>query len=261
MVSVNQCVDQMLGYLAPEQLLSVTWLSHAPDDLEIRPVLAKIPANHAHIEEILQAKPEEVIAGQYGAPGLKSLLPRLGIPLREVSLPEDFPQLYANWRQLAAWTHSESRAEHIIAAMESEFQSLAQAIAPLKVRALIINPNGWVAGAGNFQDAYLHKLGLINQAKTQGIMGWSEVDLEALVRWSPDLIIVPRSHYDGQARATLWMEHPILSRISLRYPLLELDAEHLSCGTPELLRAGRQIHHHLTVKPDTLPAFQTRHPD
>ncbi|MBK8971191.1 MAG: hypothetical protein IPM37_07385 [Hahellaceae bacterium] len=43
-----------------------------------------------------------------------------------------------------------------------------------------------------------------------------EVDLEALVRWSPDLIIVPRSHYDGQARATLWMEHPIpCSGISL----------------------------------------------
>lgn len=257
-VSVNQCVDQMLGYLAPEQLVSVTWLSHAPADLQIQPRLAMIPANHAHIEEILNWHPDGVIAGQYGAPGLKTLLPRFNIPLREVPLPEDFPQLYANWRLLAGWTHREPAAEALIDTLEAGFQTLARDLTPLQIRTLIINPNGWVAGAGNFQDAYLQKLGLINLAREQGISGWGEVDLEALVRWSPDLIIVPGSHYDGQARATLWMEHPILSRVSLRFPLLELDAEQLSCGTPELLRAGQQIHTHVLENAGKLSLLTSR---
>ena len=58
-------------------------------------------------------------------------------------------------------------------------------------------------------------------------------------------------------RATLWMEHPILSRVSLRFPL-ELDAEQLSCRTPGLLRAGQQIHTHVLENAGKLSLLTSR---
>jgi iron complex transport system substrate-binding protein len=255
-LSVNQCVDQMLAYLAPQQLVSVTWLSHAPADLSVQPLLAGIPANHAQIEEVLRFRPDLVIGGEYGAPSLQALLPLFNLELRQVPLPESFPALYANWRQLGEWTRSQAKAARITGNLEAELGKVHDELAPLKVKALIINPNGWIAGAGNFQDAFMARIGLHNLALDKGLQGWGDVDLEALVQWAPDLIIVPQSHYAGLARATLWMEHPALTRISRRYPLLTVDAEQLSCGTPELLHVAARIRDHLRAKPATLG-----HPD
>ncbi len=246
-MSVNQCVDQMLGYLAPQKLASVTWLSHESRSIAIAPSLLKVPANHAEIEEVLRLQPDLVIGGQYGAPGLKALILKFGLNWRELPLPTDFTSLYGNWNTLGRWLAAEDVARQIVGRLQSGLQSVQQQLAPLKVRTVLINANGWIAGANNFQDAFLQALGLRNLAAESGIQGWGQISLEQLVHWQPDLIIVPESHYGGQARATQWLEHPVLAHIHGRYPLLKVDAEWLSCGTPELLRAAEMIRQHIAA--------------
>ncbi len=254
LLSVNQCVDQMLAYLAPASLISVTWLSHGSADLAVRELLHRIPANHAQIEEILRLRPDRIIGGEYGAPGLQALLPRFGLTLQQLPLAEDFPTLYANWRLLGQWSDSSAAAERIVTQIDNDLATLRGELEGLQIKAVIINPNGWVAGSGSFQDAFLTRIGLYNLAAEDGLRGWGEVNLESLIRRPPDLIIVPQSHYHGGARATQWMEHPILGRIGQRYPLLVLDAEQLACGTPDLLTAAEQVRDHLRTKPARLPS-------
>ena len=124
-----------------------------------------IPANHAHIEEILNWHPDGVIAGQYGAPGLKTLLPRFNIPLREVPYRKTSPALYANWRLLAGWTHREPAAEALIDTLEAGFQTLARDLTPSR-----FEPSSSIPMVGSLEQVIFRmptpaKLGLINLAK------------------------------------------------------------------------------------------------
>ncbi|WP_157497133.1 ABC transporter substrate-binding protein [Hahella ganghwensis] len=244
-MSVNQCVDQMLGYLAPEQLSSVSWLSHQSNDLAVTPVLKNIPANHGEIEEVIALQPDMIIGGQYGAPGLKALATKFGFIWHELPLPLDFPALHRNWNQLGEWLQAEDQAQQMIRVLEEELQSIRQELGPMGIRAVVVNANGWVAGANNFQDAYLSAMGLHNVAIDAGVQGWGQVSLEQLIYWQPDLIIIPESHYGGEARATQWMNHPVLKKVPGQYPVLKVDAAWLSCGTPAMLRAARAIWQHI----------------
>ncbi|OZG75354.1 Fe3+-hydroxamate ABC transporter substrate-binding protein [Hahella sp. CCB-MM4] len=244
-MSVNQCVDQMVGYLAPDRLSSVTWLSHEQTNLEIFPLLKAIPANHGEIEEVMNLQPAMIIGGQFGAPGLKSLVKKFGYDWHELSLPQDLDALYRNWEQLGAWLGQESRAHDMVTRLQTGLGDIQKNLAPLNIQAMVVNANGWVAGNDNFQDAYLRALGLSNIAAERGIQGWGQVSLEQLIYWQPDLIIVPDSLFGGQARATQWMDHPALKKVHSRYPMVKVDAGWLSCGTPALLRAAKEIQRHI----------------
>lgn len=244
-MSVNQCVDQMIASLSVEQLVSVTWLSHqrhAP----LYEVLRQVPANQGVIEEVLGLAPDLVAGGEYGATGLKTLLRRFGVRWREIPLHQNFSMLYKNWRQVGTWLQREDEATQVINAIQSDLNAVNQQLKPLKINALIINPNGWIAGSGVFQDAFLQAVGLSNLGAVKGITGWEQLSLEQLVYWQPDLIIIPKTSYKGHSRATEWQQHPVFATLSGRYPVLRVDAEWLNCSDHALGRAGRMILRHLS---------------
>ena len=244
-MSVNQCVDQMVASLSVEQLVSVTWLSHQ-QHAPLYEVLQQVPANQGTIEEVLTLAPDLVMGGEYGASGLKTLLRRFGVLWQEIPLHQNLNMLYKNWKQVGTWLQREDEAAWVISAIQADLNAVSQQLRPLKINALIINPNGWVAGSGVFQDAFLQAVGLNNLGAIKGVTGWEQLSLEQLVYWQPDFIIVPKTGYKGRSRATEWQQHPVFAALSSRYPVLRVDAEWLNCSSYALGRAGRMILRHLS---------------
>ncbi|MBU6950946.1 ABC transporter substrate-binding protein [Hahella sp. HN01] len=244
-MSVNQCVDQMMGYLAPENLVSVTWLSHQPSELEIASTLRDIPANFGFIEQVLELRPDIVMAGQYGASSLKPLVRKFNMRWVEIPLPQSLDDLASSWSLMGEAVRKPEQAASIVSRLRAYFAQVHGKIADKQVRALILNANGWIAGEGNFQDAFLDAIGVINVASEQGVQGWGQVDLETLVRWRPDLLLMVSNSYDSEALATNWVEHPLLKRRPSRFEPLYIPADWLSCGTLAMKLAAQKVADHI----------------
>jgi iron complex transport system substrate-binding protein len=243
-MSVNQCVEQMIASFAAEKLVSVTWLSHR-SHAPLHELLWQIPANHAEIEEVLSISPDVVIGGEYGAAGLQALLQKFGIAWRQMPLHQSVEMYYSNWSLLGKWLQREQQSTEIISEIQTTLAALSEQLKPLNVNAVVVNPNGWVAGSGNFQHAVLEAAGLHNIVAAKGIRGWAQLSLEQLVVWQPDMIIIASAGYAGRSKATDWQRHPVLAAYISRYPLLVVDAESLSCDRKAIGKYGTALLRHL----------------
>jgi len=244
-MSVNQCMEQMVASLDAQQLASVTWLSHQ-SHAPLYDRLRQIPANYGNIEEVLSIQPDWVLAGQYGAPGLKQMLNIFSIRWRELPLHQNFQMLADNWSQLGQWLQREKQAATIIRDIEQNLAKINSQLKPLSIKTLMVNPRGWVAGNDNFQHAFLEAIGLINLAATQGLQGWSQISHEQLLIWQPDLIIVVQTGYRGHSRATEWLHHPALAEYKPDYPLFAATMVGLDCSAEAPGRFAQAIYRHIT---------------
>jgi len=244
-VSVNQCVDQMIASLSVEQLVSVSWFSHEPH-APLYQVLRQLPANHGLIEEMLEIKPDLVIGGEHGAPGLKGMLAKFAIPWRELPLPHNIAMLNENWSRLGRWLQREQAAASIVSENRQALAKAKAQLKPLNIAAVIVNPRGWIAGTGNFQHAFMESIGLTNLAAANGVRGWAQVSLEQLLNWRPDFIIMASTGYEGHSRATAWQQHPVFNAYASHYTTYYLQSASLSCWSSGPQKAAAQIVRHIT---------------
>lgn len=240
-VSVNQCTDRMMAYLAPEHLVSVTWLSHDGESLAVQPLLAARPANHARIEEILGYRPHGVIGGEYGAPGLGPLLARFDIPFHRLPQAQSPEENFAGWRQLGAWMDRSAEAEAIIQRIDAGLQQARNDLGGAATRVLWLNPGGWVAGSGMMQDSLLEALGLTNVAAEQGLLGWQRISLEVLLNWAPERVLVSRQDDQGFSHAVHWLAHPAIAALAEQGRYVAVDSSATDCLTPDLVPALQQL--------------------
>ena len=87
--SINLCADQLvLSVAAPEQVLTVSWLSADTQESLLAAQAARYPLNYGSAEELLRFHPDVVMAGAYTNAFTRALLARLGYQVIELE-PED----------------------------------------------------------------------------------------------------------------------------------------------------------------------------
>lgn len=233
-VSVNQCTDRMLAHLAPEKLVSVTWLSHGQSRLSIQPLLNAKPVNHGAIEEILDLKPTQVIAGTHGVMGLDALLPKFNIPMLRLSAQETLEGRYQQWRDVGGRLGTPDRADEVIRQLESVLEESHRQLAPLQLNVLLLTPNGWTQGNGQLATSLLTRMGLISLSADHP--GWSQWSLEEAARAPMDALLIAQTDPRHFSHATQWLNHPLLKRLTERDPI-EIHSGFLDCLGPETVTA------------------------
>ena len=79
-VSMNLCTDQFaLMLAAPEQLISVSYVSADPVTSPLADIASRYPLNHGSAEEIYLMRPDLVLAGPWTDPAALAMLRRLGV--------------------------------------------------------------------------------------------------------------------------------------------------------------------------------------
>lgn len=237
-VSMNLCTDQFaLMLAAPDQLVSVSYISADPVTSPLADLAGRYPLNHGGAEEIYLLAPDLVLADPWTDPAALSMLRRLGIRIEQVEGVRSLADVPDRLRRFGALLGREATAQALIRQFETDLAALS---APQDgPRAVIYFPNGYSLGEGTLSHEILTRAGFRNVATEITPSATGQIALELLVMAAPDLIIRDRP-YPGASRAEELMNHPALTA------LIAAGAGHESgpdwaCGTPRVIAALRAL--------------------
>lgn len=238
-VSINLCADALLLALADrDQIAALTRLSHNPRSFPRAREAAGLPATRGRAEDVVALAPDLVFASAFSTPSTVSMLRRLGVPLRQLDVAQDFPAIRAQLQAVAAAAGHPERADAAIAAIDRRLADLARDLPVPPLTALAMQANNIVAGSGTLADTVIRAAGLTNAAARAGIAGYGRLSLEAMLALAPDVLIVDGEEDAAPARANRLLRHPALAALAERGTrALTMPSRLWVCGGPDLVEA------------------------
>jgi len=196
-LSLDLCSDWLLAKYADRgQILALSPLIHQyPVDW----VGQDWPTHDSRLEQILDLKPDLVIAGEYNAMLLRQRLQALGIRVEVLSLPNSLNEVKAYEERFLSLLGLPLS----LATQESE---AVQALAT-PPRLLLLGANGIGTGQNTFEHGLIEHAGWRNYLQANGYVS---LDLEQLIADPPDAILWSAPH--SVALANQFAEHPVLKR-------------------------------------------------
>ena len=219
-VSLNQCVDQLLLRWAPQQLVGITYLS-AGEPL-LKTTAAHVTAHNGTLESILALQPSRVIATAFTDPRLVKQL-REYTQVTRLAQPQSWAD-YKRWRQqLIELGLEEQVSQH---AAKTRVQLARLKSQPQQV--VFVMPNQWSWGEGSWADTLINQAGWQNLSAAEG-SGLVALQLEQLLQWQPDTVILEGFSENSFALANNWRHHPLLKQWLQQQRVTVIDSGKAAC--------------------------------
>jgi iron complex transport system substrate-binding protein len=236
--SINVCADQHLLALAdPEQILTVSWLAADPEESLFATEARGHILNYGTAEELLRFAPDVVLAGTYTSPFARTMLRRLGYYVVELEPEESIADIERNVRIVAAAVKQRARGERLLATLHADVRA-AEANRPARsIATVIVRPGGFTVGADSLSHELLAIAGFRNVAAEQGLDRWGSLSMEALLRSSPELIVLTGYRSTQPSLANAVLEHPALRRLDA-VRTVTVPSALWSCGLPRSIESA-----------------------
>ena len=238
-VSINLCTDQLLLQLVGhKRIASVTYLAADPYISYSANRAVGLVKNHGLAEEVIELRPDLILAGAFTSRPTTSLLKKLGYRVIEFEMAGSFETLRQNIIKAGEVLDEEKKAGRLVTQFDRALGNLASG--GRLVSAIILQPNA--AGAGNVSllDDIFRSANLTSISLGQGILGIGWLTLDQVIWAQPELIISdmePRWPSLGH----LAMRHPAYRAIrdkQGRVPSrVNLPANLWNCGGPQIANA------------------------
>ena len=244
-VSLNLCTDELLLMLAqPGQIASLTWLVKDPTLSWLAAQAQPYPSNRGLAEEILVLDPDLVLAGEFTTPTTVALLRELGVPLLQLRMPSNLPEVEAQIERVAV---ALGRARYGLQVVD-EMRTRLAALPPLPsggaaLTAALFQPNGLTATEDTLVHSALHEAGLLNLAVVRDMPNYARLPLELLLHDQPDLLVLNTYEQRMPSLAQALMEHPVLHKSFGAQRQVVVPAQAWSCGTPHYVQAVEILRH------------------
>jgi len=123
----------------------------------------------------------------------------------------------------------EGNAEALVKTIDETIRGLRKKLPSTTkpIRVLYYGEGGYIPGKSSNFESICHIIGGVNVGSAQGIKSWSQIDYETLLKWNPDVIIVPHgSHLREQLMTTEILAHATAIRKARVYeiPRVYLEA-------------------------------------
>ena len=238
-VSLNLCTDELLLSLAkPQQIASVTWLVKDPTLSWFAAQAQAYPSNHGMAEEIVQMRPDLVLAGTFTTPATLSLLRRLGIPITQLEMPTTVMQVKQQIMEVAALLGRAAYGHEVVLEMERALAELPKVpTTSRRPSAVLYQPNGLTAVAGTLVDDVMRIAGLSNLAAIRKLPNYSRLDMEVLIYAQPQLLIMNNYEQKMPSLAQEMLNHPVFSQAFGASQTVVVPSQSWSCGTQQIVRA------------------------
>ena len=224
--SLNLCADEYALLLArPGELVSVSRLSHDPQESRLFARARPIPPNRGELEGVVSRRPTVVLTmGGLGRSTAK-LAGKLGIKTIELPSPTDIAGVERNLRAVANALGEPRRAEPFLRKIAK-----LRRTAPQTAREALFLSGGGVSIGGWSPAA--EWMALAGYRQPPGLA--EKVSLEQLFAHSPPLLL--RSNYrSGQmSSGQAWFDHPIVRRLEARTRMV--DGRAWTCAGPLMIR-------------------------
>ena len=238
-MSLSLCTDQLLlDLLPPERITSVTYLSRDHRQSYLSTAAWQVGVNHGNAEEVVQQRPDLVLAGTFTSPDTRRLLKSVGIPVLELPPANSFDDIRVQTRALGQALGVETRAESLLQQMDHTLSALAATTAP-SITVVGWDGSGGVPGRGTLFDAIISAAGAVNLGAQPGLDS-TRFDTEQLLMTRPDLLAYGDSDAADPALHNSPLRHPLVQNLyqgrQLIYPELLY-----SCGLPQSAQAAAQL--------------------
>ena len=238
-VSINLCTDQLLLQLVGhKRIASVTYLAADPYISYSANRAVGLVKNHGLAEEVIELRPDLILAGAFTSRPTTSLLKKLGYRVIEFEMAGSFETLRQNIIKAGEVLDEEKKAGRLVTQFDRALGKLTPNGRP--VSAIILQPNA--AGAGNVSllDDIFRSANLTSISLGQGILGIGWLTLDQVIWAQPELII---SDVDPSwpSLGHFAMRHPayraILDKQGRVPPRVTLPANLWNCGGPQVAKA------------------------
>ena len=245
-VSMNVCTDQLVLTLAdPEQILGLSrfardgwqsragdlsrfsrdaWQSFAADKARRFPILS------GGAEDVLEAKPDIVVASLFDKRSTRELLKAKGLHLAELTVPRTLDEARQQIREAGDVTGHPDRAAAEIARLDAALARARRAVSEQHYRVLPLSRRGWVAGSDSFVGSLLGETGLRSAAGDLGFAFGGFASLEAIVNLRPDFIVVSQAGDTARDDGQAFLLHPALERFYPPEKRIVIPERMTECG-------------------------------
>jgi cobalamin transport system substrate-binding protein len=147
-------------------------------------------------EMVIGLRPDLVLTSYYSSATFKNRLTRSHIPFVEMGYFGDIPSIKNQIRFLGALIGAETSAHRLLTTIDQNVAAIQtvvkERLAGRTPKVLYYDRMGFVAGEHSTFDSLCRTLGIENVAAQNGIRFFKQVDYETVLKWDPDIIIVPQ---------------------------------------------------------------------
>ena len=239
--SVSLCTDLLLlEVAAPAQIASLTWLASDPALSPFAEQARRLPANHGHVEELLQLAPELVLADDMTPKRTRDLLARLGLRVEVIPMAHTPPAIREALKRVARLLGREQESASLLDAFNALGPAPARAT---PASAWFIQSGGHTPGQPSVATALLKTAALDDAAARAGYAQGGFVSVERLVASAPRFLLVPLAATGTQSLGSRYLDHPALRHAlpDRRLTPIALDEANWTCGSSAFLHAARAL--------------------
>lgn len=221
-VSTNLCADQLALSLAPERVVSVSWVASDSGISNVAPLAQTLVRNDAELEEVLSLKPDLVLTDSFAGEALAQRMEALSVRVHRVGWAGSVRDAVAIMREVAQALDAVPRGEAQISAMAAKL-ALVQAAGSIgpHMRVLLLRPAGHTAAGDTLAAELMALAGLSDMALEAGLPVGREISLEEIVMLAPPVLLLDAPDAFGESRAESLLSHPALQRMAQR-PVIHL---------------------------------------
>lgn len=240
-VSLNLCADELVLRLVPkDRVLSVTRLAADPVGSTVADLAAGVPANRGLAEEVVPLGPDLVIAGAFTTRNTVAMLLRFGIPVMELTIPQNLDEAYAQIRLVAQRLGVPERGEAMVGEIEAPLAAAPPAPAR-PPRAVVMRPNGFTVGRDTLADDLMRRAGLDNVAARLSPDKLGQLSLEEIVTARPDVLVVDDEPDAPPSLAREMMAHPAVVDAMAAGRIASVPTRLWACVGPQLGEAFTRL--------------------
>lgn len=203
-------------------------------------------------EVVLGYDPDLVIASPWQGQDAIDRLRDAGVEVIELTAIQSLEDVRTTMTRLGVALDAEERAVELLADFDRRVQDLKSAAearpAGRGISYLNYGSGGWVAGKGTTADLILELVGLQNVAAREGRRGHDTLDIETLLTWDPDWVVVSKpSETYGATRSFLESEAVLKGLRCLQQGhIAEVPADLFSTTSHYIVRAAEALAAELT---------------
>lgn len=247
-LSMNQCADLLLLQLVPKaRIASVTYLAREGAASLFPGAANGIAINHGTPEDIVNLRPDLIVAGDFSTAMTRRLARRVGAPLVEVRTAASFADIRGNLRRLGEAVGEPARAELLIARMDLTLARLAADPRPAPRPVVVWSGGATVPGQDTLTNAIVTAAGARNIAARPGPADAS-FGVEDLLAARPEALLYAGAAPGVRSLTTDAGQHGAVRRLYASRRIAFDGIVH-ACGLPQSVDGARDLRRALDALP------------
>ena len=192
-------------------------------------------------ELVIGYQPDLVFTVFYSGADFKEKLKQAKIPYFDLGYFGTIASIKKQSLLIGRIIGEEGNAAALVKTIDEKIQGLRKKLprTTKPIRVLYYDEGGYIPGKSSNFESICNIIRVINVGAEQGIKSWSQIDYETLLKWDPDMIIVPQeSHLREQLIANEILSH---AKATEKGKVCEIPAVYLSVDSQYMILSANVL--------------------